>query len=102
MFFYFSLQEKIIASVVVADDKLITIDMESIKIQNNGVNDTAINTKLWISPRIFIKIRNGTSRILRGQGETDSWKNLKSKSRVRLPLEKVSVWGYGKGYIVFI
>jgi hypothetical protein len=32
----------------------------------------AINTKLRISPRIFVKIRNGPNRIVWGQGETDS------------------------------
>jgi hypothetical protein len=47
----------------------------------------AINTKLRISPRIFVKFKNGANGILKGPGETDSLKNLKSKSRVRLPLK---------------
>ncbi len=39
-----------------------------------------------LSPRIFEKNRNNPKSILRGQGDTDLRKNLKSKSRVRLPL----------------
>ncbi len=34
----------------------------------------AINTKLRISSRIFVKIRSGPNWIRRGPGETDSWK----------------------------
>jgi hypothetical protein len=45
------------------------------------------DTKLRISPRIFIKIWNGHNRILRGPGETDSWKNLKSKSSCQTPFK---------------
>ncbi len=37
------------------------------------------NLELRISPRIFEKIRNDPNGILRGLGETDSWKNQKSK-----------------------
>ncbi len=33
-----------------------------------------VHLELWISPRIFEKIRNGPNGILRGLGETDSWK----------------------------
>jgi hypothetical protein len=32
------------------------------------------NLEQRISPRVFKKIRNGSSDILRGFGETDSWK----------------------------
>ncbi len=38
-----------------------------------------VHLELQISPRIFEKIRNGPTGILRGLGETDSWKNKKSK-----------------------
>jgi hypothetical protein len=34
--------------------------------------NSAINTILRISPRIFVKIRNGPNEILRGPGEIDS------------------------------
>ncbi len=37
-----------------------------------GVVDTVVNLELRISPRIFEKIRNGPTGILRGLGETDS------------------------------
>ncbi len=37
------------------------------------------NLELRISPRIFEKIRNGPYGIIRGLGETDSWKNQKQK-----------------------
>ncbi len=37
------------------------------------------NLELGISPQIFEKFRNGHNGILRGLGETDSWKNQKSK-----------------------
>ncbi len=45
----------------------------------------AIKIKLQISLRIFIKILNGLNTLLRGQGETYSWKkseveNLESGS----------------------
>ncbi len=35
--------------------------------------------ELWISPRIFEKIKNGPNGILRGLRESDSWKILESK-----------------------
>ncbi len=38
-----------------------------------------LHLELVISPRIFERIRNGCNGILRGLGEADSWKNLKSK-----------------------
>ncbi len=38
-----------------------------------------VHIELRISPPIFEKIRNGPNSILRGLGETDSWKNHKSK-----------------------
>ncbi len=44
-----------------------------------SVNDTVANFELQISPQIFEKIQNGPYGILRGLGETDSWKNQKSK-----------------------
>jgi hypothetical protein len=37
----------------------------------NGVTPV-VNLELRISPRIFLKIRNGPNGILRGLGETDS------------------------------
>ncbi len=40
-----------------------------------------VHLKLLISPRIFEKIRNGPIDILRGLGETDSWKK-KQKSKI--------------------
>ncbi len=52
----------------------------------------AINTKLRISPWMFVKICNGPSGILRDPGETDSWTTTWSwKSRIRLPLICVEV-----------
>ncbi len=38
-----------------------------------------VHLELRISPRIFEKIRNDPNGILRGLGETDTWKNRKSK-----------------------
>ncbi len=38
-----------------------------------------VHLELRISPRIFKKNSNGLNGILRGLGETDPWKNLKSK-----------------------
>ncbi len=96
----------IITGVVVTCDKLIADVMESIIFiaSNNDTDDNlspmlltsvnslspttpAINTKLWISPRIlfFAQIQNGSNRILRGPGETDLWKKHEVKSHVRLP-----------------
>ncbi len=37
------------------------------------------NLELRISPWIFEKIRNGLNGLIRGLGETDSWKNQKQK-----------------------
>ncbi len=45
-----------------------------------------------ISPRIFEKIRNGHNGILRCLGETDSWKNQKSKISWHCPFKKVIFW----------
>jgi len=39
-----------------------------------------VHLDLRISPRIFEKNRNGSIGILRGLGETDSWKKQKSKT----------------------
>ncbi len=44
------------------------------------------NIKLRISPRIFEKIRNNPNGILRGLGETDSWKKPDVKNLVTLSL----------------
>jgi hypothetical protein len=44
-----------------------------------GVVVTGNKLKVRISPRIYVKIRNVLNGILRGSGEIDSWKNLKSK-----------------------
>ncbi len=44
------------------------------------------NLELWISPRIFKKIRNGLNEILWGWGETDSWKEPEAKNLVTLSL----------------
>jgi hypothetical protein len=43
-----------------------------------------VNLELRISPRIFEKIRNGPNGILRGLGETDSWKKPEAKNLVTL------------------
>ncbi len=45
-----------------------------------------VNLELRISPRIFEKIRKGPYDILRGLGETDSWKKPETKSRDTVPL----------------
>jgi hypothetical protein len=44
------------------------------------------NLKLRISPRIFVKIRNDPNGILRGLGETDSWKKPEVENLVTLSL----------------
>ncbi len=44
------------------------------------------NLKLQISPRIFEKIRNDPHGILRGLGETDSWKKPEVENLVTLSL----------------
>ncbi len=46
-----------------------------------------VNLELRISPRIFEKILNGSNGILRGLGETDSWKNQKSKISWHCPFD---------------
>ncbi len=53
---------------------------------------SAINTRMWIFSRIFVKIWNGPNRILRG--ETDSWKKPKVKNLVsRLPTKMFCAQG---------
>jgi hypothetical protein len=37
-----------------------------------------VHLELRISPRIFEKIRNGPKGLLRGLGETDSWKRVEN------------------------
>ncbi len=44
------------------------------------------NLELWISPRMFEKIRNGPNGIIRGLGETGSIKNPEAKNLVTLSL----------------
>ncbi len=44
------------------------------------------NLELRISPRIFLKIRNGLNGRLWGWGETDSWKEPEAKNLVTLSL----------------
>jgi hypothetical protein len=46
-----------------------------------------VHLELRISPRIFEKIRNGSIGILRGLGETDSWKKQKSKISRHCPFK---------------
>ncbi len=47
------------------------------------------NNELPVSPRIFEKIRNGPNGILRGLGETDSWKKkTEVKNLVTLSLQQ--------------
>ncbi len=46
-----------------------------------------VHVELWISPRIFEKIWNGTNGILRGLGETDWWKKPEVEILVALSLE---------------
>ena len=45
-----------------------------------------VHLELWISPQIIEKIRNGPSGILRGLGETDSWKKPEDKNLMTLSL----------------
>ncbi len=53
-----------------------------------------INIRSRISPRIFEKIWYGPNGILRGPGNTDSWRKTWCwKFRVRLPLTYFSSWG---------
>ncbi len=61
-----------------------------------------INLYFWISPRIFINIWNGPHGILRGLGETDSWKKTWSQnSRVRLPLKEDLKCYFIQHYVYF-
>ncbi len=46
-----------------------------------------LHLELRISPRIFEKIRNGHNGILRGSGETDSWKKPEVENLVTLSLQ---------------
>ncbi len=91
--------------------------MESMKIRNKAVagdNDTSDNvspvtTILVLAPwsvidtceqfiagcvdtgdkhKVFVKIWNGPNSLLRGQGETDSWKNLEWKISCQTPFKK--------------
>jgi hypothetical protein len=50
-----------------------------------------VHLELRISPRIFEKIRNGSIGILRGLGETDSWKKTEVENLVALSLRCPSV-----------
>ncbi len=52
-----------------------------------------VHLELRISPRIFELrvIPNGTNGIFRGLGETDSWKNLKSKISWRCSFKRLRV-----------
>ncbi len=56
------------------------------------------NLELRISPRIFEKIRNDPNGILRGLGETDSWKKQEVKNPVTLSLYRK----YGLGFPINI
>jgi hypothetical protein len=49
-----------------------------------------INLYFRISPRIFEKIRFGSDGLLRGPGETDSWKNLKLKISCQAPFNAIN------------
>ncbi len=44
-----------------------------------------INIHSRLSPQIFEKIRNDPNGMLRGPGDTDLWKNLKSKISYQTP-----------------
>jgi hypothetical protein len=48
------------------------------------VNGTGVYLGLQISPQIFEKIRNSPNGILRGFGETDSWKKPEDENLVAL------------------
>ncbi len=55
-----------------------------------------VHLELWISPRIFEKIRNSPNGILRGLGETDSWKKPEvEKLRDTVPLIFNTVYTFG-------
>jgi hypothetical protein len=45
-----------------------------------------VNLELQISPGIFKKIRNGPNGVLRGLGETDSWKKPEVENLVALSI----------------
>ncbi len=65
--------------------------------QNNLIEDffhlppestiLVVHVELRISPRIFEKLRNYPNGILKGLGETDSWKNRRWKSCGTVPLK---------------
>jgi hypothetical protein len=47
---------------------------------------TVVHLELRISPRILEKIQNGPKGILRGLGETDSWKKPEVENLMTLSL----------------
>ena len=49
-----------------------------------------VNLELPISPRLLEKIWNGLNGILRGLGETDSWKKPEVKNLVALSLYRTN------------
>jgi hypothetical protein len=51
-----------------------------------------VRLELRISSRIFEKIRNGPNGLLRGLGETESWKNQKSKISWHSPFTQLWLW----------
>ena len=51
-----------------------------------------VNLELWISPRIFIKIRNGSNGILRGLGKLIHEKNRSRKSRDTVSLKHYTIF----------
>ncbi len=51
-----------------------------------------VHLELRISPRIFEKIRNGPNGILRGLGETDSWRKPEVKILWHCPFKMVRTW----------
>ncbi len=67
---------------------LIFSDWRFFSFANGAVSTTpVVNLELRISPRIFEKLRNGPNGILRGLGETNSWKKTRSqKSLGTVPL----------------
>ncbi len=52
-----------------------------------------VHLELRISPQIFEEIRNGPIGILRGLGETDSWKKPEvSRDTVPLKVHKIEIF----------
>ncbi len=51
---------------------------------------TVVHLELWISPQIFDKNWNGPYGIIGGLGETDSWKQLKTKVSCHCPFNKLA------------